>query len=886
MKLSLYLTVVSACGGLMATAATAPVYVNDGPVQSPPDFLPPIDATSFLNRSTFSIFSTLPFETLNTLYYTNSGSGALIGTPGYRLIYNANGFRTPAARIVNQGSINASTYLFLRATNIIDSGPIDCGALALGHLEGDDISLRRAGLRVGPALNGFQDFGGLEFVDNNGNIIEYINDAGIVDQYWAIGINNRLDNRGRPMPLGTSFGGFTFTPFDLPFPQSPVHQVMENLFGLPFTTFASVPLFFSTNQFGAFVFTNQISPTSSVIQVAFVPVTFSDTNLSVDVSFLPDADDGATVQVTFSQADFDIVNEVFFTNQLIFSDSLAFGTNLLSTNIDLSFLPTGSFRPSNYELTRSPFFLFGGFGFGFPSNAPFSPDLIFNPIYRSNAVPVRYTAYAASIVQPGQTNVLISIPAVNDPTNFPGRLEILGKKLNLDQSRLRAENTLIIKTADLSSNRVARVDAPFLIYDLTSTQPELVITNLAPVAVRRLSGQLAAWSAVWTNIADHVITNVISGAVTTNVENIAFHVLILDAQLQSLQPVNLFQFIARATNLVIADNLSIGKTLLIDALGVHITGGLALPPFGSLASSNLVNVRNFTNDGVINLTGSANFGADRFTGTNNTTPVPYANFINRGSLLTASTLIRSVNYANIGSGLQAGSGLISCGSGIFQLETLTGRMTNTTLLGSGDVVITAKDFIVQDTFISAGSNTPGALVISATNTLTDGGPGAGNEWFVTSGFQFLRRPQGPGANDLLGTTLQSSAGRFLEIFHIWAAENRGADPSGFTNNLALGRLILDGADLSLFTFSGAGSNDALYVDFLDLRNNATNYDTALQVNPGLTIYFANASVPPNKLDGRQGGRLRWVSGFAGPNSSTNIFYPAYNKTYTFNVALV
>src|SRR5262249_13267336 len=111
------------------------------------------------------------------------------------------------------------------------------------------------------------------------------------------------------------------------------------------------------------------------------------------------------------------------------------------------------------------------------------------------------------------------------------------------------------------------------------------------------------------------------------------------------------------------------------------------------------------------------------------------------------------------------------------------------------------------------------------------------------------------------------------------------NPGGFTNNLALGRLILDGAEFSLFTFSGAGTNSALYVDFLDLRNNATNYDTALQINPGLTIYFANASVPPPKLDARAVGRLRWASGFAGPNSSTNIFYPAYNKTYTFNVAL-
>src|SRR5262249_27206283 len=137
MKLFILLACWCAGGGLKASAATAALYVNDGPVQSPPDILLPIDATSFLNRSTFNVFTTLPFETLNTLYYTNAGSGALIGSPGFRLNFITNGFRYPAARIVNQGSINTSSYLFLRATNVVLSGPVDGGALALAHIEGD-----------------------------------------------------------------------------------------------------------------------------------------------------------------------------------------------------------------------------------------------------------------------------------------------------------------------------------------------------------------------------------------------------------------------------------------------------------------------------------------------------------------------------------------------------------------------------------------------------------------------------------------------------------------------------------------------------------------------------------------------------------------------------
>ena len=896
MKPFLLITMLTLAGGLSAPAGTALIYVNDAPVQSPPDFLAPIDATSFVNRNLFSIGSsnlifigttipTLPFETANTLNYTNTSTGVLLGTPGFRFVFTTNGFRYPAARIVNQGSISVDSYLFLRATNLLSTGPIDCGSVGLVHLEGDDVTIRRSGIRAAPDLSGFQSFGGFNLGSN------YVNDAGIFDQYWGAGDNNHLDNQGRPMPLGSSFGGQTFTPFDLPFPQSPLHQVASSFGGGQlFTNLTSVPQFFlfgtnffTPNQFGAFVFTNRTGPTSIVIQVAFVPTNFMDTNFSVDVSFQPDADDGATVQVEFRQADFDIVTQNFFTNFLVFSDTLAFGSNFLARNVDNTLRPTGTRRPSNYDLTRSPLFNFFGFS-NSPPNAPFSPDLIFNSTYRSNTVPVRYSAYSAFITPPGRVNQLVTSAAANDPTNFPGRVEILGKKLDLNQARLRAENTLIIKSSDLSSNGVGRVDAPFLIYDLATTQPQLVITNFVPTAVRRLNGQIAAWSAIWTNFADRVVIDPNSGLITTNLESIQTHVLILDAQFQSLQPVDLFQFAAHATNIVIADTLSIGQTLLLDALGVHVTGGITLPLFGSWASSNILRVINFTNDGVVNITGSAKFGSDRFAGVNQT-PVPYDNFVNRGSFSAAATFIRTTNFVAAESLSQAGVGSSIFSSGIFQLDAATGRMTNSILVAGGDAQITARDLMIQDTFISAGSNSPGALIVTATNTLTDGGTNAGNQWFVTSGFQFLTRPAGPGRNDLLGSTIQSSAGQFLDVAHVWPAENRGADARGFSNNLALGRLILDGGPFSQFTFDGVGTNDALYVDFLELRNNATNYDTVLQVNPGLTIYFANANIPPAKLDGRQGGRLRWVSNFTGPNSSTNITYPS-GITYTFNTALV
>jgi len=121
--------------------------------------------------------------------------------------------------------------------------------------------------------------------------------------------------------------------------------------------------------------------------------------------------------------------------------------------------------------------------------------------------------------------------------------------------------------------------------------------------------------------------------------------------------------------------------------------------------------------------------------------------------------------------------------------------------------------------------------------------------------------------------------------HRWAATNLGAAPLGFTNNLALGKLILDGGANSLFRFFGVGTNNALYVDYIELRNFATNYNSVFAVSDNLTIYFANANVAVERLNGAGNGRIRWVQDFAGPLSSTNLTY-SNGSNYTFNIALV
>jgi hypothetical protein len=146
----------------------------------------------------------------------------------------------------------------------------------------------------------------------------------------------------------------------------------------------------------------------------------------------------------------------------------------------------------------------------------------------------------------------------------------------------------------------------------------------------------------------------------------------------------------------------------------------------------------------------------------------------------------------------------------------------------------------------------------------------------------------PTNSDLLFTHITSKAGNFQAIPHIWNAQNRGAtNCAGYTNNLAVAKLTLDGSLQSLFRFAApAGCNNrAMYIDYLELLNEATNHVESIFIETNLTLFVANANVPPRKLELTHGGRIRWVPYYAGPFSTTNMTYPS-GHSYAFNIALV
>src|SRR5581483_4668580 len=99
------------------------------------------------------------------------------------------------------------------------------------------------------------------------------------------------------------------------------------------------------------------------------------------------------------------------------------------------------------------------------------------------------------------------------------------------------------------------------------------------------------------------------------------------------------------------------------------------------------------------------------------------------------------------------------------------------------------------------------------------------------------------------------------------------------NNLALGRLLIQGDFGSKFRFLQGAPNSAMYVDILafDGAQAASLANITNRISLGMNIYFAdvestNAAITPAVLDHIFGPsapyNFIWVNGFADPTPST------------------
>ncbi|MCL4788249.1 MAG: hypothetical protein KJ070_15895 [Verrucomicrobia bacterium] len=856
------------CGGLAAVlaapalAATADFYVNDAVVVCPPQVAPQVDATNFVNKNFFSVnftnlvFNTQLYRTANTLNFTNVS--VMIANNGFQFDTGPSGAgqRRMAANFDNTGgtitagSVDNTNVFFnfffgvglpkivISATNVtMNSGTSTVGRNGLFSLTGRNVDLTRGNIR----MEGFDD--SLTAQNFFGSAFD-----GIFDGYWGIGTN-----------LMNPAANFSVAP-----PTTPFHQVTSTAGAL----FTSLQLAGATTYPEAW----QVG-TNVFVQVVFLRNTNSAVLNNV---YFPSAPFLGQIAVEWQGVHTNPLSGALLTNFLYLTDTFGtFASNSLLTTFN--YYGQETFVPANYNFFRG-----GRLNFGTPDSPGQAGGFFLNTIATNE-----YSAYRA-ILAP--TTVLpSSLPGPNAQlTNIPGRIEIAAEAvLDMTRARISGLNYLGIKaTNHYAGSSRAQITVPWSDISLRSTNGSLVLTNLLTPEVSRMVGEVDLWSGRWTNN-------------TANFQ-ITYHVLFVDSRVAPTAPALVQDLTLRSTNaaggsdsMVINDVFNVTRKLLLETQRLTIaTNQLPAPaPVGelNLLSTQILwpaatpRLQYFTNWGGFNALNAVFFGGSRsspyFTSNYNE---PYLAFVNHGTVTTEGSLIWADYFENTG---LFDTGL---GFGSIELESQITRLTNGSFLAlNGDISINTGELIVTNHVLQAGRR----LTLNVRDLLTDTGVSNANVWAVGRG---IHLPVKPAMGDLLGTTIEDTAPPAADVRHLWAAEDRGCVPEGFTNNAALGRLILDGGTNSQFTFTGAGVANAIYVDYIELRNFATNIDffgnlTALEVSPNMRIYYgqvmADGISVAERLSGSHGGRLCWVADYAGIWSGTNVVYPD-GTTNRFNTALV
>ncbi len=886
----------------LTAMATDSITNFTGTITTPPQ----VDATIFVNSGTWDIETApRPFETQNTLIYTNTGngttSGLMIGSIGWEFDYgtgsggrswSANFFNDSSAKIQAVDGINQNpyglpptteaSYLLVSATNILNKGTLIAGAAGEIVLNGSNVTLTRSGLGI-TSITGAgsaNDF-------NKGN---FTSDTSVYDEYWAQTTLSNMDS------ASIWNGNDAFTPDYPPILVSAPCQVTNEQIQLGFvpsladsisiTNLNSLTNIVVTNMSG--MTTNFLEPTNIFRQAVFVAI--GDPNITGQIGFSPQAFSPnnsnlfETVTVQLGMTATNPVTQQPQASTLYFVDALGSSTNrglLNNQNYVRGSNPESSctdptFRPANYILSRTDPGLGGAPGEGPPTN-----NFLYDPSFTNEFVIADDAAYSAFV------DNLTFDPSGGAVTNLPGRLNINAGNLDLTKTRISAQGQVTILATNLIGSTNAIVDCQNVSYNFGSTSGSLNVTNLAKPFVTRLNGNISAWSAVWTNVMIQVFTNYIISTnvppgppVETNLTNyvqILFHALVLDAsQIASTVPVTVQDLILQpsSTNMVVSDDMTVVNTLLFEGRSLTLQGNLTLSGLLNPALNNWTyaiapSLLYFTNNGVLTISNDGHFGDDG--------PTNYLEFINNGTINAGSETINSVDF-------QAGG--IENVNGRFLATVTSAKVQNGSIISGADVDFNAATLKLNNSTITAS----GQLYLNITNSLFDTGGSSSNVLTCNNGFDL---PVKPPTGDLLGTELESITPEFAAVDHYWSGSDFGVSSAGYSNNVALGQLVLvegstdSGGFASELSFHATGSSNAVYVDLLDLSQCPDFLDPdVLTIDPNFVIYYAAVKLPPTFtippngggvpqeaeefLNGQLGGHLRWVSSFAGPNSSVDV----------------
>ncbi|MGE3312468.1 MAG: hypothetical protein AB7O66_21075, partial [Limisphaerales bacterium] len=678
--------------------------------------------------------------------------------------------------------------------------------------------------------------------------LNYQNDAGITDSYGGAGMNNQLD----PAAAG---------PFDLavlsgPIPSSGIHEV---LVASGLTNRVSLS---ATN---AFAVTNAVSPTNWIVQAVFVNTNTPDPEFKVAVRWSTEPRinniQGAQMPIVqFTFEDVDTITTDPYTNYVYVLDSLGAMTNaVLATNIatQVDQKPTSLIvtrvTPPEWESATT-------------SELPYTSDLLFNGSYLSAVVTNVYGAYECVVGQASSGGGGFGggffgggIPEISHPTNLPGRVEINADRLDLSLSRFKTDGLLSVTAKELVGRAPFKLDSARISADVGLPSGSLTVSNLIQPIVRRFNGVVSVWSAAWTNQTTMVGPDPNDPALqVTNTIDVRFHAMIVEHQFITRQTVETYRFAAKADHLILQDNVTVREGFVVDVPDVDIQSFVNLGQV-AISEETFPRVNNLTNRGGLFTSVGASLGS-----TNRLIP----NLVNNGSISATAIEINATDFMN--------SGSVSTSVGDNVIKARNVKIEGGSLASSANLVIEGDDVKATGSTLSAGYEALnfttgitnyylGALSLDVATRLTDGGVTASNVWTVYDGVSMARKPT---EGDLLGTTLISKAARFADVSHVWAGEDRGPTAAGFENNVALGRLVLDGRLYSLYSFRSPTANPAaLYVDSLEFTNAvAADIEGSLNIDPNFTLYFAGSNVDPALLDGLFDGRVRWVPDYAGPVS--------------------
>jgi hypothetical protein len=821
----LLVPVLVASLGASSLGATAEFWINNGTVFTPTA----IDAYNVVNNGLISISTTIPFDFSNTRNFTNSGGMENLGS-GFRFdtAPSGTGVRKPAAVFFNAGLAgNPTTNAYIRggnridvsATNVINRGYLSAGGLGFVSINGSSVDASRGIIETSSLIQRTED-----------------NPAGIFDRYWGTGTNRVNSAAANIAPAG------------FPAPATPgllsgaATNFINGLTPVYFT--ANMPVYLASAGGGG-AWTNFSVSNDTRQTLHLVYVRNPNTNISVEIFRFG----GSPAQMGRSMVHFFAKSQTIFgagSNHLYVVDS--FGQNPTNVNFLPHFpdpvAPIQTAQPDNYRITKALNQINLGLG----------------PLITSSLTPAQLTSLLSTV---SVTNALYSsygmqlTPSTVAPLDLnlvrtsPGRIELKAtRSLDLSRTRIEAANyTQLHATNHFVSPTNSWVASPYVDMYLASTNGTIDTSGLFRNTLTVFNGTVDLFSLYWTNTI--INTN---GAGSTN--DLQVHVLYVDANLSETAQAKIFDLSMKSTNLIANDSLRVLRTLALDVERLTVTpfGNISIENHGISWPASAPKMAFLTNHGTIQA-----FSDLYFVGVNsNGTDRAYGALYNTGMLAAAGVSVTATSIWNSGI-IIASNGPISLnGQNLVRLEPL-GVLRSV----NGNVNITTGNLWSSNHSLTIGRS----LNLSVTGELRTGI----NAWTVYDGFSLLSKPA---SGDLASTTITNRALSFANPFNYWAGLDLGATGAGFSNNAALGKLVLSSDEQNgLFTFVGTGpGSNALYVDVLVLAGGATNRDaggnlTALDVWPGMKIYFSQAFVVngpgsqteiTSELAGKNGGALSQV----------------------------